>query len=95
MHDQRYQAKHGEQHAGAARDFISDLQRKYRGGEQKEYADLGQANRAYLIAQDQQFGWSVHSADFHQRNEQRRDENCRTERLADIDGRPRLLKEMI
>ena len=57
MHDQRYQAKHGEQHAGAARDFISDLQRKYRAGEQKEYADPGQANRAYLIAAS--FGMKV------------------------------------
>ena len=92
MHNQRYKAKYGEEHASAARDFTPDLQCEHRAGEQEEHAYPSQADRAYLIAQDQQFGWSVHSADFHQRNEQSRDENCRAEVLADIAGRIPLLK---
>jgi len=41
--------------------FISNLQCEHRAGEQEEHALSKPADRAYLIAQDQQFGWSVHS----------------------------------
>src|SRR5258708_19330921 len=92
MRNQGYQAEHGEEHAGAARDFTSDLQREHAAGEQKEHAHPSQANRADLIAQDQELGWSVHAADFHQRNEQRRDEDAQAERLADMAGRSIFLK---
>ena len=53
MHDHRYETGRGEEHAGAARDFTSDLQREYRAGEQKEHTHPGQANCAYLITQEQ------------------------------------------
>src|SRR5437879_260425 len=92
MHNQRDKAEYSEEHVGAARDFISNLQCEHRASEQEEHAYPSQADRAHLIPQNQQFGWSVHSADFHQRNEQSRDENCRAEVLADIAGRIPLLK---
>ena len=63
LHEERYKTEHRKQHAGAARDFIPDLQSEYGSGEQKEHAGPRQQSRADLVPKNQQFGWSIHSPD--------------------------------
>jgi len=92
MHNQRYQPKYCEDDAGAARDLAPDLQREQGAGEQKEHGRPGRAHRAHLARQHQQCSRLIHSANFHQQDEQRRDENCRAETFADVVCRAHVLQ---
>src|SRR6185437_9968194 len=86
MDSKRKGSDYRKKQAASAGELAPNFERKHRAGQKKEHAYPYQANPANLPAQDQQLSWPVHTADFHERDKQRRDECRCADRLADVAG---------